>query len=170
MRSTLRIRHAVTIVTLRQRRLLAALVIAIVTSGNAQTESQVVTVSGTVADVTGARVRGASIQLASPGAPYEETTTDGKGDFEITARRPGDYILQAVARGFAAYKLPVHLSATAPITIRIVLLLDPASVCEPCVSSEPPIETLDASLSTTLPLLPMPPFKQSSKKSHPLAR
>ena len=66
MRSTLRFPHTVTIVTLRHRRLLAAVVIAIVTSGNAQTESQFVTVSGTVTDVAGTRVRGASIQLAPP--------------------------------------------------------------------------------------------------------
>jgi hypothetical protein len=150
---------------LRYRRLLAALVIAIATSGNAQTRSTFATVYGTVSDVSGARVPGASIQLAHPGTPSVQTKTDGKGEFEITAG-PGDYVLQTVARGFAAHKLPVHLSATAPTAIQIKLQLEMGSVCEPCLSIEPPLETLNASLSATLPLIPMPRFKQTSKKPH----
>ena len=162
MRSTLRIQRAVTIVTFRPRRLLAVFVIAIATSANCQTESPFATVSGTVADTTGARVPGA-------GAPSVQTKTDDKGEFEITAG-PGEYVLQTVARGFAADNLPVHLSAAAPTAIQIVLQLARESVCLPCLSIEPPIETLDASLSAVLPLMPVPPFKQTFKKPHSPAK
>jgi Carboxypeptidase regulatory-like domain len=162
MRSTLRIQPAAMIVTSQHRRLLAALVIAIATAMNAQTESQVATISGTVTDATGARVPGARVQLAHPGAPLIQTKTDGKGDFEITAS-PDEYVLQTAAPGFATHALPVHLSATTPTTTHIVLQV---ATCGPCLSVDPPppIETLDASLSTTLPLTPMPPFKQTSRK------
>lgn len=169
MRSTLGLKSVPVIFMQRHRRLLAALVIAIVTSGNAQTGSTFAIVSGTVTDASGARVPGASIQLAHLGAPSVQTKTDGKGEFEITAG-PGEYVLQTVARGFAAHKLPVHLSATAPTAIQIVLQLDMGSVCEPCLSIEPPLETLDASLSATLSLIPMPPYKQASRKPHPPAQ
>lgn len=164
MRSTLRIRHAITIVVLRHRRLLAALVIAIATSGNAQTESPFATVSGTVTDASGARVPGASIQLAHPGAPSIQTKTDGKGEFEITAG-PGEYVLQTVVPGFVPHTLPVNLSATTPTTTHIVLQIESWG-CGPCISIEPPIKTLDASFSAMLPLTPMPPFKQASRKPH----
>ena len=90
--------------------------------------------------------------------------TDGKGEFEITAAQ-GEYVLQTVARGFITDKLPAHLSATTPAT-HIVLQI----AIEGCVhASLPnlPVETLDASLSATLPLTPMPPFKQASRKPHP---
>ncbi len=166
MRSTLRLKSVPVRFMLRHQRLLSTLVIAIAISGNAQTGATFATISGTVSDVSGARVPGASIQLAHPGTPSVQTKTDDKGEFEITAG-PGEYVLQTVARGFAVDKLPVHLSATAPTAIQIVLQLDTASVCEPCLSIEqPPVETLDASLSATLPLMPMPPFKQTSKKPH----
>jgi len=164
MRSTLRLK-SVSVRFIQHRRLLAALVIAIATSGNAQIGSTFATVSGTVTDVSGARVAGASIQLAHLGAPSVQTKTDDKGEFEITTG-PGEYVLQTVARGFEAHKLPVHLSATTPTTIQIVLRLARESVCEPCLSIEPALETLDASLSATLPLIPMPPYKQATRKPH----
>jgi Carboxypeptidase regulatory-like domain len=142
MRSTLRVQPAVTIVTFRHRRLLAALVIAIATSGNAQTEPSGATVTGTVTDAAGAKVPGASIQLAHPGAPSIQSKTDGRGEFEITAV-PGEYVLQTVAPGFLTDKLPVHLSATAPTTTHIVLQIDGWG-CGVCISLEPStIKTLD---------------------------
>lgn len=157
MRSTLR--------SFRQRRLLAALLLATATSGNAQTESQTATVSGTVTDVTGARIPGANIQLARMSAPAIQTKTDGKGEFEIAAG-PGEYVLQTVAPGFITDKLPVHLSATTPTTTHIVLQIENWG-CGVCISTEPAtIKTLDASLYATLPLTPMPPFKQASRKPY----
>jgi hypothetical protein len=165
MKSTLLIQHAVKIATSQHRRFLAALVIAIATSGNAQTEPPVATVTGTVIDASGARVPGAGIQLAHPGAPFIQTKTDGKGEFEITAG-PGEYVLQTVAPGFITDKLPVHLSATTPTATHIVLQIENWG-CGVCISTEPAtIKTLDASLSATLPLTPMPLFKQTSRKPH----
>jgi len=168
MRSTLRNQHTVTIVSFLQRRLLAALVLAIATSGNAQTESQTATVSGTVADVAGARIPGASIQLAHTGAPSIQTKTDGKGNFEITAG-PGQYVLQTVAPGFVPHKLPVDLSATTPTTTHIMLQVENGWGCGPWISTNR-IEILDTSLSATLPLTPMPPFKQASRKPHSMGK
>lgn len=132
-------------------------------------KAETATISGTVTDTAGARVPGAGIQLAPPGTPSIQTKTDGRGEFEITAG-PGEYVLQTVTPGFMTDKLPVHLSATTPTTTHIVLQLE-NSGCGVCISIEPAtIKTLDASLSTTLPLTPMPPLKQASRKPHPPAK
>jgi hypothetical protein len=168
MRSTLRIQHAVTIISFRRRRLLAALVLAIATSGNAQTESQTATVSGTVTDVAGTRIPGANIQLARASDPSIQTKTDSRGHFEITAGQ-GEYVLQTAAPGFRTDKVPIHLSATTPTTTHIVLLIENGWGCGPSVSTNR-IETLNASLSATLPLTPMPPYKQASRKPHSMGK
>ena len=170
MRSTLRIQHTVTIFSFRHRRLFAALVLAIATSGNAQTPPQVATVSGTVTDTAGTGIPGANIQLTRTSAPAIQTKTDAKGHFEMTTG-PGEYVLQTAAPGFMTDKLPTHLSATTPTTTHIVLQLGNGG-CGVCVStvSTDRIETLDASLSATLPLTPMPPYKQASRKPHSMGK
>jgi hypothetical protein len=141
--------------------LLAAFVLAIATSGNAQTESQTATLSGTVTDAAGTRIPGANIQMARPSALSIQTKTDGKGHFEITAGQ-GEYVLQTAAPGFTTDRLPIQLSATTPTTTHIVLRVGRIE----CPVFIEPVKTLDASLTATLPLLPMPPYKQASKKYH----
>jgi hypothetical protein len=163
MRSTLRIQHAVTMVSFRQRRLLAALVLAIATSGNAQPA----TVSGTVTDAAGTRIPGANIQLARASAPSIQIKTDGKGHFEITAD-PGEYVLQTAANGFVTDKLPIHLSATPPTTSRVVLQVGSGGTCDVFIG--PPVETLNASLSATLPLTSIPPYKRASRKPRSIGK
>jgi len=161
MRSTL---PAHTSFTSRHRRLLAAVVFSITTFGFSQPPSQTATVSGTVSDTAGTGVPGANIQLTRASAPAIQTKTDGKGHFEMTAG-PGEYVLQTAAAGFMTDKLPTHLSATTPTTTPIVLQLGNGG-CGVCVSICNRIETLNASLSETLPLTPMPPYEQTSKKHH----
>jgi hypothetical protein len=124
-------------------------------------------VSGTVTDATGAKVTGATIRLAHPGAPSLQTTTDSNGRFEIRAE-PGEYLLETTAPGFVTDKLPVRLSAAIQSTEHIALRL--GQCCGSIAIDEIPIETLDASLAATLPLTPMPPYKQTSKKPHSLAK
>jgi len=163
MRSTLPV---LGIFTSRQRRWLAAVIVSITILGNAQPPPQIATVSGTVTDVTGTIVPGATIRLAYPGAPSLQTITDNNGHFEMSAK-PGEYILETIAPGFLTNKLPVHLSAAIQSTEHIALQI--GGICGPCISMESPIpiETLDASLTATLPLTPMPPYKQTSKRPHP---
>jgi Carboxypeptidase regulatory-like domain len=171
MRPTLRTPYYPSSFTSQHKHFFAAIVsivVAISTPGNAQGTSNSAMLSGTVSDVTGARVPGATVRLTHPGHPPLQTTTDDQGDFQINAE-PGEYTLETVAPGFALYRLPLSVSAHNPHIIRIGLQIEMRE-CSVCPSFLPPIETLDASLTTTLPLLPMPPYRQTSKKSRPLAR
>jgi carboxypeptidase family protein len=156
------------IVTSRKRNLLAAVVVSIVTLGNAQTPSQVAMVSGTVTDVTGAQVPGAIIRLTHPGDPSLQTTTDVNGHFEMTAK-PGEYVLETNAQGFMMDKLPVQLSAATQSTEHIALRVAMGGGVGISIE-QPRIETLDASLTATLPLTSIPPYKQTSRKPHPLSK
>jgi hypothetical protein len=160
VRSTLRLQHAPTTFILRQRRSLVAVIVSITILGNAQTPLQVATISGTITDATGAIVPRAVIRLAHPGAPSLQTTTDNNGYFEMSAK-PGEYILETIASGFLTNKLPVYLSAAIPSTRHIDLQI--GELCGPCISMESSkIEILDASLTATLPLTPIPPYKTSA--------
>jgi hypothetical protein len=123
-------------------------------------------VSGTITDETGAQVPGAIIRLTHLGVPALQTTTDPNGHFEMRAK-PGDYVLETTAQGFMTDKFPVHLSAATQSTEHIALRV---AMGGGVYIEQPPIETLDASLTATLPLTPMPPYKQTSKKPHSLAK
>ena len=162
MRSTL---PAHKIVTSRKGILFAAMVVSITIFGNAQTPPQVAVVSGTITDATGAQVPGAIIRLTHPGAPSLQTTTDADGHFEMRAK-PGEYVLETSARGFMIDKLPVHLSAATQSTGHIALRVNNMDTGRPGVYIEH-IETLDASLTATLPLTSTSPYKQTSKKASP---
>jgi hypothetical protein len=154
------------IVTSRKRNLLAAVVVSITIFGYAQTPRQVATVSGT--DVTGAIVPNATIRLTHPGDPSLQTTTDVHGRFEMRAK-PGEYVLETSAQGFMMDKLPVQLSAATQSTEHIALRVAMGGGVGISIE-QPRIETLDASLTATLPLMPVPPYKQSFKKPHPLSK
>jgi hypothetical protein len=157
MRSTLRLQHAPTTFILRQRRLLAAMTVSITTLANAQAPPQVAVVSGTVTDVTGATVTRATVQLLHPGDGPQQTTTDSSGHFEIKAG-PGEYLLVTAAAEFLTDKLSLRLSATSQSTEHIALAVENIRT-DQMFFREPPIETLDASLTATLPLTPFPPLK-----------
>jgi hypothetical protein len=160
--------RAVRSTTNRKPGLLAAMLVSIVTSGNAQKPSQVAVVSGTVTDVTGAQIPGAMIRLTHPGDPSLQTTTDVKGHFELTTKL-GEYVLETSAPGFVVDKLPVQLSAATQSTEHIALRIASLDCYGPHIE-QPRIEPLDASLTATLPLIPIPPYKQTAKKAHPLSK
>ena len=70
--------------------------------------------------------------------------------------KPGEYVLETTAPGFRLDKLPVRLSAATQSTERIALVVE--NIRNDQVDyREPPIETLGASLTATLPLTPVPP-------------
>jgi hypothetical protein len=81
--------------------LLAAICLAGLCRGQAQ---QTTAVSGTVADVSGAVIPGATVaaQQAGRGAAGElKATADGAGAFRFAALTPGAYVLRACAPGFS---------------------------------------------------------------------
>lgn len=71
-------------------------------------------IRGTVTDTTGAAVSGASIELQSTtGAPIAQTLSTEMGVFDLSGVSGGSYILSIPeANGFAAQRLPLHISAS----------------------------------------------------------
>jgi len=155
---------------------LAVLVIATANIGQAQ--SRTTTITGTVTDVSGALVPKASVSLETASGPVLQAIADNEGRFAIEAE-PGEYVLKASSLGFMTYRQPIHLVAATPITKDVKLQIgrgDPVVISEPVllagpeVVGPPQMELLNASLTSTLPLGPLPPFKLHSRRSKNLSR
>jgi hypothetical protein len=92
-----------------------------------QTPASRATISGTVADPTGAIVSGATVQLLrAGGAPIATVLTDSSGTFHLPQPAPGDYRLSVQLPGFAPLLRPLHI-ARSPLA-PLALTLDLASV------------------------------------------
>jgi hypothetical protein len=135
----------------------------------AQAQSPTTTITGIITDQTGASIPKAKVNLETAilmivNGTVLQTTTDIQGRFTISAE-PGYYTLSASAYGFKVMKQPIRLTE-ASLVKNISLAIDPnQQVCSPCIEPMPYIEPLNAFLTTTLPLYPMPPFKLRIKKS-----
>jgi hypothetical protein len=141
-----------------------------ITASCAQTEStatsQTATISGTVVDPTGAIIPNATVSLGTADRPQFETTTDNNGHFVLEVA-PREYSLKAKAPGFQLY-MQTHLMVTGQ-TVEQIMLSISSSGCGPCIDGgPPPLQTLNASLESLLPLTPLPPLQLSAKASkHP---
>jgi hypothetical protein len=119
--------------------------------------------SGTVKDTSGAAISKADIRLEA-GNSVLRTTTDPAGHFTLGAS-PGEYILKVTAHGFGMHVESIRLTPRQESTftteaIKNVVLRVASDGCGVCVTNVPlPIELLDASLTSTLPLNPLPPLK-----------
>ncbi len=143
------------------RRWFAVLVIAV--SCFAQAQSQTATITGTVTDASGAAIPKAKVTLEVTNGPVLQTIADASGRFAIAAE-PGEYVLKASSLGFMTYRQPIHLVVATPITEDVKLQISWNS--GPVVDNIPPpqVELLTASLTSTLPLRPLPPLKLRARK------
>jgi hypothetical protein len=120
--------------------------------------------SGDVKDASGAPVPNATIGFTSHGNSLITTKTDMDGHFAIEAPS-GDYTLNVMSPGFQIYEhRSIHLVEGQPGTENIVLQL---ATCGPCLTVErlPPMETINTTLTSTIPLLPLPPLKLAKSPS-----
>ena len=84
--------------------------------------SAVPTLSGTVADTTGAIIPGAQVQLTdATGSVLATSTTDTTGNFRIQPPRQGDYSLVVSLQGFETSTQHIHVGATAEAPINFAL-------------------------------------------------
>ena len=113
-------------------------------------------VFGFVTDTSGAAIPKAAIGLQAPDGKTIQATADENGRFTIEAPA-GDYTFKVGFLGFAPHQEAIQLAA---ISIEKDIVLQVGS-CTACVTvvEVPPIELLDASLTSTLPLNPLPPLK-----------
>jgi hypothetical protein len=114
-------------------------------------------VSGYVTDTNGASIPKATISLEAKEKPILWVIANQAGHFSMEAR-PGEYMLRVISPGFATYQQSINLADATSIKKEIVLQVANCSSCLEVVSG-PQIELLDASLTFTLPLNPLPPLK-----------
>jgi Carboxypeptidase regulatory-like domain/TonB-dependent Receptor Plug Domain len=82
------------------------------------------TVTGTVADPSGAVVAGAQVQMRNPVTTYDQSeTTDKSGAFRFNNVPPADYTLTVTAPGFAAASQTVRVHSSVPLNLNIALAL-----------------------------------------------
>ena len=124
----------------------AALLAALAT---AQSTSQL---NGSVSDSTGASVRGAEITLTDAATGLQRTTTsNAAGLYQFLDVPPGNYQLEATAKGFASYVASnVTLVVKTPSTLNIQFRVAGVATSVTVEGQAPLINRTDASLGNTL--------------------
>ncbi len=94
----------------------------------AQSSGNSGTISGTVADPTGAVVAGATVEIRNPVSAYvRSATTDASGNFEFTNIPFNPYHLTVTGPGFAVYVQDVDIRSSVPTTLNISLAVASAT-------------------------------------------
>jgi len=109
--------------------------------------------SGTVADSTGAVIPGAKVTLTNSGTQQvRSVTTDGSGSYRFSALAPGSYTLSTSAPNFSTSTLSnVTVVAETPRDVNVTLQLGQTSqTVEVNADTVPTLQTGDASIGSTV--------------------
>ena len=105
-------------------RRLALCFFAAVTATGAENAGNLTSVSGTIADPTGAVIPGATVTMHNPVSQFERsTTTDATGNFNFQNVPFNPYHLSVDAHGFAAYAEDIDVRSSVPLNLKISLQL-----------------------------------------------
>ncbi len=117
----------------------------------AQSKSTTATLSGTVADPSGARVPKATVRLTNPENGIVRTdTTTGEGEFSFAFLPQGTYVLEASAPGFRTTK-QTGIALTAGDTLTMAVALTVGATEQVTVNASGPLlQTQDANISTEI--------------------
>ncbi len=108
--------------------------------------------NGSVSDSTGASVRGAKITLTDAANGLQRTaTSNGSGLYQFLDVPPGNYQLEASAKGFASYEASnVTLVVKTPSTLNIQFRVAGVATSVTVEGQAPLINRTDASLGNTV--------------------
>ena len=106
---------------------------------------------GTVTDLSGAAVPGATVIVSDDESRIQRTlVTDAQGDYRLLALPPGTYTLSVTAKGFAQYKQNgLQLLVNTPATANVVLKLGAATESVTVTSEAPILNMVDASIGNS---------------------
>lgn len=127
---------------------LFALASSVLVFGQATTSS----LSGTVADPSGAMVAGASVKVKNAATGVEaETTTSSNGSYTVLALGPGVYTVAIEVRGFKkAIINDVKIDAATPATVNVVLEVGAQSESVVIQAGAEVLQTQSANVATTI--------------------
>jgi hypothetical protein len=108
-------------------------------------DNQSPTFGGTVLDVVGAVIPGASVNLLdTAGRSIAETKTNDKGEFSFVGLPEGKYSINTTAAGFKTLKLTeVDLHSTEVATARFVLEVDQTMVVVGVMAAPPDLDSIN---------------------------
>ena len=113
-------------------------------------------ISGTVADPSAARIRGARIALRSVDTGVEQTTvTDATGTFSLTSVPPGDYTIRATKEGFDTTETSVELFVAQTATINLVLRIGSPQSTLTVVANLSSVDSTTSELGTVIATTPV---------------
>jgi hypothetical protein len=139
---------------------LAASVVA--RAGEPQSVANSTTLRGTVVDVTGAVILGATVKIHNPVSGLDRSTqTDASGEFNFVNVPFNPYHLTATAKGFSAYVQDVDLRSVVPVEVNITMQAVVASTTITVSETAGDMVETDSSFHSdversTLDRLPMP--------------
>jgi hypothetical protein len=137
-------------------------ILAVVISSFASAQSNTATITGTVTDDAGAVIPKTEIALEVTNGPVLRTITDPKGHFALEAE-PGESVLKISSPGFMTVSIKVRLSAATSLNQNVKLPV--AGIYDgPVISESLTLELLNVSVTSTLPLRPLPPLKLHARK------
>lgn len=127
---------------------LLALTSSVLVFGQATTSS----LSGTVADPSGAMVAGASVKVKNAATGVEaETTTSSNGSYTVPALGPGVYTVAIEVRGFKkAIINDVKIDAATPATVNVALEVGAQSESVVIQAGAEVLQTQSANVATTI--------------------
>jgi hypothetical protein len=126
------------------------LVLLLVFSGFASSQTSTTSLQGTVTDPSGSAVANATVTLVNVESKAERTTaTDAQGEYRFQALPPGTYTLTVTATGFVRQEQKaLHLLVNTPATSNVQLKIGGTTETISVTSEPPPLNMADASLGT----------------------
>ena len=117
----------------------------------AQTQITTGTIQGTVADVNGAALAGATVEIKNLDTNLSKTlTTDEDGRFVVLAMQPGKYSVTVTKQGFAT-AVAERLDLTVGQAMNLPVVLTISSVQERVtITATPTVDTVKTESSTTI--------------------
>ena len=126
-------------------------------------------VAGVVTDPAGAVISGAKVELLRGATVVAETSTDLRGDFELSAPEAGHYRLRASARGFAEQQsAPFYLAPGKPR--RQELALEIGRVAQQIVVSATGTEMPDSRIGASISVITAEQLSDHLDLLQPLAQ
>ena len=127
------------------------ILIAVASISRAQTQITTGTIQGTVSDVNGAAIPGASVEVKNKETNFSRTaSTDDEGRFTVLQLPPGIYTITVTKSGFATLiaenaELTVGRALNIPLTVKVSEVQETVTV-----TATPTVDTTKTESSTTL--------------------